>query len=84
MASTHPLLLQALYDYVPSTSDLQPLLTWLSTMERAHVNLGRCRQGPLLGRGRGSCLVSDPSSLSSLGCTRTCAGLTCPGFSLLP
>lgn len=38
---THPLLPQALYDYVPSTSDLQPLLTWLSTMERAHINLGR-------------------------------------------
>lgn len=40
-----PLLPQALYDYVPSTSDLQPLLTWLSTMERAHVNLGRWVQG---------------------------------------
>ncbi|NWQ72766.1 RRP12 protein, partial [Columbina picui] len=34
----------ALYDYVPSTSDLQPLLTWLSTMERAHVNLGRLQK----------------------------------------
>ncbi|KFP83509.1 RRP12-like, partial [Apaloderma vittatum] len=39
-------IITALYDYVPSTSDLQPLLTWLSTMERAHVNLGRCRQRP--------------------------------------
>ncbi|NXG17389.1 RRP12 protein, partial [Grallaria varia] len=34
----------ALYDYVPSTSDLQPLLTWLSTMERAHINLGRLQK----------------------------------------
>ncbi|KFV18585.1 RRP12-like, partial [Tauraco erythrolophus] len=41
---THCLLPPALYDYVPSTSDLQPLLTWLSTMERAHVNLGRLQK----------------------------------------
>ncbi|NXA09516.1 RRP12 protein, partial [Sapayoa aenigma] len=34
----------ALYDYVPSTSDLQPLLTWLYTMERAHINLGRLQK----------------------------------------
>ncbi|NXB05579.1 RRP12 protein, partial [Cnemophilus loriae] len=34
----------ALYDYVPSTSDLQPLLTWLSTMEQAHINLGRLQK----------------------------------------
>lgn len=26
---------------MPNASDLQPLLTWLTTMERAHVNLGR-------------------------------------------
>ncbi|KFQ78909.1 RRP12-like, partial [Phaethon lepturus] len=37
-------IISALYDYVPSTSDLQPLLTWLSTMERAHVNLGRLQK----------------------------------------
>ncbi|NXW17063.1 RRP12 protein, partial [Circaetus pectoralis] len=37
-------IITALYDYVPSTSDLQPLLTWLSTMERAHVNLGRLQK----------------------------------------
>ncbi|NXL56052.1 RRP12 protein, partial [Chordeiles acutipennis] len=40
-------IITALYDYVPSTSDLQPLLTWLSTMERAHVNLGRCGAGAM-------------------------------------
>ncbi|NXV71023.1 RRP12 protein, partial [Atlantisia rogersi] len=37
-------IITALYDYVPNTSDLQPLLTWLSTMERAHVNLGRLQK----------------------------------------
>ncbi|KAL2302898.1 hypothetical protein Nmel_010351 [Mimus melanotis] len=37
-------IITALYDYVPSTNDLQPLLTWLSTMERAHINLGRLQK----------------------------------------
>ncbi|NWZ22393.1 RRP12 protein, partial [Asarcornis scutulata] len=37
-------IITALYDYVPSASDLQPLLTWLSTMERAHVNLARLQK----------------------------------------
>uniref|UniRef100_A0A8C4U4P3 Ribosomal RNA processing 12 homolog n=1 Tax=Falco tinnunculus TaxID=100819 RepID=A0A8C4U4P3_FALTI len=37
-------IITALYDYVPSVSDLQPLLTWLSTMERAHINLGRLQK----------------------------------------
>ncbi|XP_028586368.2 RRP12-like protein [Podarcis muralis] len=31
----------ALYDYLPSENDLQPLLAWLSVMERAHVNLAK-------------------------------------------
>lgn len=33
--------LQALYDYVPSENDLQPLLAWLAVMEKAHVHLSR-------------------------------------------
>lgn len=33
--------LQALYDYIPSENDLQPLLAWLAVMEKAHVNLAR-------------------------------------------
>ncbi|XP_054238177.1 RRP12-like protein isoform X2 [Indicator indicator] len=37
-------IITALYDYVPNTSDLQPLVTWLSTMERAHINLGRLQK----------------------------------------
>lgn len=36
---TYPL--QALYDYIPSENDLQPLLAWLAVMEKAHVNLAR-------------------------------------------
>uniref|UniRef100_A0A7M4F4E7 Ribosomal RNA processing 12 homolog n=1 Tax=Crocodylus porosus TaxID=8502 RepID=A0A7M4F4E7_CROPO len=32
-------IITALYDYVPSESDLQPTLAWLAVMERAHVNL---------------------------------------------
>ncbi|XP_053168440.1 RRP12-like protein isoform X3 [Hemicordylus capensis] len=34
-------IITALYDYVPSESDLQPLLAWLSVMEQAHVNLAK-------------------------------------------
>ncbi|KAM6442361.1 RRP12-like protein [Liasis olivaceus] len=33
--------IMALYDYVPHENDLQPLLAWLSVMERAHVNLAK-------------------------------------------
>lgn len=33
--------LQALYDYLPSENDLQPLLAWLAVMEKAHVHLAR-------------------------------------------
>ncbi|XP_059586238.1 RRP12-like protein isoform X2 [Alligator mississippiensis] len=32
-------IITALYDYVPSESDLQPMLAWLAVMERAHINL---------------------------------------------
>ncbi|XP_048362430.1 RRP12-like protein isoform X1 [Sphaerodactylus townsendi] len=34
-------IITALYDYVPSEGDLQPLLTWLSVMERAQISLAR-------------------------------------------
>ncbi|NWX87944.1 RRP12 protein, partial [Nothoprocta pentlandii] len=37
-------IITALYDYVPSVNDLQPLVTWLSTMERAHTNLSRLQK----------------------------------------
>ncbi|KAI2657902.1 RRP12-like protein [Labeo rohita] len=32
-------IIAALYDYVPSENDLQPLLAWLAVMEKAHVHL---------------------------------------------
>lgn len=38
MGTSHP---QALYDYLPSENDLQPLLAWLAVMEKAHVHLAR-------------------------------------------
>uniref|UniRef100_A0A8D0XEP3 Ribosomal RNA processing 12 homolog n=1 Tax=Sus scrofa TaxID=9823 RepID=A0A8D0XEP3_PIG len=34
-------IIKALYDYVPSENDLQPLLAWLKVMEKAHINLVR-------------------------------------------
>ncbi|XP_062319179.1 RRP12-like protein [Osmerus eperlanus] len=33
-------IITALYDYLPSEGDLQPLLAWLAVMEKAHVHLG--------------------------------------------
>ncbi|XP_037660689.1 RRP12-like protein isoform X1 [Choloepus didactylus] len=34
-------IITALYDYLPSENDLQPLLAWLKVMEKAHINLVR-------------------------------------------
>ncbi|XP_019402154.1 PREDICTED: RRP12-like protein isoform X1 [Crocodylus porosus] len=34
-------IIEALYDYLPSESNLQPTVTWLDVMERAHIHLGR-------------------------------------------
>ncbi|KAI5277518.1 Rrp12-Like Protein [Manis pentadactyla] len=34
-------IIMALYDYIPSENDLQPLLAWLKVMEKAHINLVR-------------------------------------------
>ena len=34
-------LLQALYDYQPSVNDNQLSQAWISTMEKAYINLGR-------------------------------------------
>ncbi|XP_073689985.1 RRP12-like protein [Garra rufa] len=39
-------IITALYDYVPSENDLQPLLAWLAVMEKAHVHLS-CLQSSL-------------------------------------
>ncbi|XP_053439817.1 RRP12-like protein [Nycticebus coucang] len=37
-------IIMALYDYVPSENDLQPLLAWLKVMEKAHINLVRLQR----------------------------------------
>ncbi|XP_067909346.1 RRP12-like protein [Heterodontus francisci] len=39
-------IITALYDYLPSVNDLQPVLAWLTVMEKAHLNLCRL-QGSL-------------------------------------
>ncbi|VFV46161.1 Hypothetical predicted protein [Lynx pardinus] len=42
-------IITALYDYVPSENDLQPLLAWLTVMEKAHINLVRLQRDLGLG-----------------------------------
>ncbi|XP_068923227.1 RRP12-like protein [Petaurus breviceps papuanus] len=42
-------IITALYDYIPSENDLQPLLSWLAVMEKALVNLIRLQQDLGLG-----------------------------------
>ncbi|XP_076981748.1 RRP12-like protein isoform X2 [Tamandua tetradactyla] len=42
-------IITALYDYLPSENDLQPLLAWLKVMEKAHINLVRLQRDLGLG-----------------------------------
>ncbi|XP_052041658.1 RRP12-like protein [Apodemus sylvaticus] len=42
-------IITALYDYIPSENDLQPLLAWLKVMEKAHINLIRWQRDLGLG-----------------------------------
>ncbi|XP_036351807.2 RRP12-like protein [Ochotona princeps] len=42
-------IITALYDYIPSENDLQPLLAWLKVMEQAHINLVRLQRDLGLG-----------------------------------
>ncbi|KAJ8361402.1 hypothetical protein SKAU_G00179270 [Synaphobranchus kaupii] len=42
-------IITALYDYLPSENDLQPLLAWLAVMEKAHVHLSSLQSALSLG-----------------------------------
>ncbi|XP_066549145.1 RRP12-like protein [Amia ocellicauda] len=42
-------IITALYDYLPSENDLQPLLAWLAVMEKAHIHLSSLQCALCLG-----------------------------------
>ncbi|XP_004409533.1 PREDICTED: RRP12-like protein isoform X2 [Odobenus rosmarus divergens] len=62
-------IITALYDYVPSENDLQPLLAWLKVMEKAHINLVRLQRDLGLGHlprffgAATTCLLSSHSQV---------------------
>ncbi|XP_056147763.1 RRP12-like protein [Lampris incognitus] len=61
----------ALYDYLPSENDLQPLLAWLAVMEKAHVHLASLQSSLSLGHlprlfsAAMSCLLSPHTQVVS-------------------
>uniref|UniRef100_A0A673V6M7 Ribosomal RNA processing 12 homolog n=1 Tax=Suricata suricatta TaxID=37032 RepID=A0A673V6M7_SURSU len=61
-------IITALYDYVPSENDLQPLLAWLKVMEKAHINLVRRFSWEM------GLEVSRSGHLGGLRCTEGCFG----------
>ncbi|XP_067858888.1 RRP12-like protein [Heptranchias perlo] len=62
-------IITALYDYLPNVSDLQPVLAWLTVMEKAHCNLSRLQGSlclahlPRLFSTAVSCLLSPHTQL---------------------
>ncbi|TMS04790.1 RRP12-like protein [Larimichthys crocea] len=64
-------IITALYDYLPSDNDLQPLLAWLSVMEKAHVHLASLQSSLSLGHlprlfsAATSCLLSPHTQVVS-------------------
>lgn len=64
-------IITALYDYVPSENDLQPLLAWLTVMEKAHVHLSSLQSSLSLGHlprlfaAAMSCLLSPHTQVVS-------------------
>ncbi|KAM4608020.1 RRP12-like protein [Polymixia lowei] len=64
-------IITALYDYLPSENDLQPLLAWLAVMEKAHVHLASLQSSlsmghlPRLFSAAMSCLLSTHSQVVS-------------------
>ncbi|XP_056290928.1 RRP12-like protein isoform X2 [Pseudoliparis swirei] len=64
-------IITALYDYLPSENDLQPLLAWLAVMEKAHVHLAGLQSTLSLGHlprlfsAATSCLLSPHTQVAS-------------------
>uniref|UniRef100_A0A3Q3GXS2 Ribosomal RNA processing 12 homolog n=1 Tax=Kryptolebias marmoratus TaxID=37003 RepID=A0A3Q3GXS2_KRYMA len=64
-------IITALYDYIPSENDLQPLLAWLAVMEKAHVHLASLQSSLSLGHlprlfsATMSCLLSSHTQVVS-------------------
>ncbi|XP_044069062.1 RRP12-like protein [Siniperca chuatsi] len=64
-------IITALYDYLPSENDLQPLLAWLAVMEKAHVHLANLQSSLSLGHlprlfsAATSCLLSPHKQVVS-------------------
>ncbi|KAM9847722.1 RRP12-like protein [Aulostomus maculatus] len=65
-------IITALYDYLPSENDLQPLLAWLAVMEKAHVHLSGLQSSLSLGHlprlfsTAMSCLLSPHTQVVSM------------------
>uniref|UniRef100_A0A669CNM4 Ribosomal RNA processing 12 homolog n=1 Tax=Oreochromis niloticus TaxID=8128 RepID=A0A669CNM4_ORENI len=64
-------IITALYDYLPSENDLQPLLAWLAVMEKAHIHLASLQSSLSLGHlprlfsAAMSCLLSPHTQVVS-------------------
>ncbi|XP_076599005.1 RRP12-like protein [Chaetodon auriga] len=64
-------IITALYDYLPSENDLQPLLAWLAVMEKAHIHLASLQSSLSLGHlprlfsATMSCLLSPHTQVVS-------------------
>uniref|UniRef100_A0A8C2YZK7 Ribosomal RNA processing 12 homolog n=1 Tax=Cyclopterus lumpus TaxID=8103 RepID=A0A8C2YZK7_CYCLU len=64
-------IITALYDYLPSENDMQPLLAWLAVMEKAHVHLASLQSTLSLGHlprlfsAATSCLLSPHTQVVS-------------------
>uniref|UniRef100_A0A3Q3WNJ1 Uncharacterized protein n=1 Tax=Mola mola TaxID=94237 RepID=A0A3Q3WNJ1_MOLML len=64
-------IITALYDYLPSENDLQPLLAWLAVMEKAHIYLAGLQSSlglghlPRLFSAAMSCLLSPHAQVVS-------------------
>ncbi|XP_029031381.1 RRP12-like protein [Betta splendens] len=64
-------IITALYDYLPSENDLQPMLAWLTVMEKAHVHLASLQSSLSLGHlprlfsAAMSCLLSPHTQVVS-------------------